>query len=246
MKYIRSILAVFCFFIFGIGAVILNFLLFPFIKNNKELCSDIIHYTWKFFVNLMMWLKLFRLDIKKLGKIKNKVIVSTHPSFIDIVILIALIPRSTCFVKKELAHNPILKNLVTSIFITNEVELEELKSESKKMLDRGFNVIIFPSGIRHRRDEFPKIRKGASLVALNAGKNIVPVRMFSDRDFLFINQPFYAVSDRCVNFEIEQMREINIADFIGESCTVCDIILVWSRYGIKRRTETTYNRKPCA
>ena len=205
------------FFIFGIGAVILNFLLFPFIKNNKELCSDIIHYTWKFFVNLMMWLKLFRLDIKKLGKIKNKVIVSTHPSFIDIVILIALIPRSTCFVKKELAHNPILKNLVTSIFITNEVELEELKSESKKMLDRGFNVIIFPSGIRHRRDEFPKIRKGASLVALNAGKNIVPVRMFSDRDFLFINQPFYAVSDRCVNFEIEQMREINIADFIGES-----------------------------
>ena len=217
MKYIRSILAVFCFFIFGVGAVILNFLLFPFIKNNKELCSDIIHYTWKFFVNLMMWLKLFRLDIKKLGKIKNKVIVSTHPSFIDIVILIALIPRSTCFVKKELAHNPILKNLVTSIFITNEVELEELKSESKKMLDRGFNVIIFPSGIRHRRDEFPKIRKGASLVALNAGKNIVPVRMFSDRDFLFINQPFYAVSDRCVNFEIEQMREINIADFIGES-----------------------------
>lgn len=217
MKYIRSILAVFCFFIFGIGAVILNFLLFPFIKNNKELCSDIIHNTWRFFVNLMMFLKLFRLDVKKLEKIENKVIVSTHPSFIDIVILIALIPRSTCFVKKELAYNPILKNLVTSIFITNEVELDELKAESKKMLDRGFNVIIFPSGIRHRRDEFPKIRKGASLVALNAGKNIVPVRMFSDRDFLFINQPFYAVSDRCVNFEIEQMREINIADFIGES-----------------------------
>lgn len=217
MKYIRSILAVFCFFIFGIGAVILNFLLFPFIKNNKELCSDIIHNTWRFFVNLMMFLKLFRLDVKKLEKIENKVIVSTHPSFIDIVILIALIPRSTCFVKKELAHNPILKNLVTSIFITNEVELDELKSESKKMLDMGFNVIIFPSGIRHRRDEFPKIRKGASLVALNAGKNVVPIRMFSDRDFLFINQPFYAVSDRCVNFEIEQMREINIADFIGES-----------------------------
>lgn len=217
MKYIRSILAVFCFFIFGIGAVILNFLLFPFIKNNKELCSDIIHNTWRFFVNLMMFLKLFRLDVKNLEKIENKVIVSTHPSFIDIVILIALIPRSTCFVKKELAHNPILKNLVTSIFITNEVELDELKFESKKMLDRGFNVIIFPSGIRHRRDEFPKIRKGASLVALNAGKNIVPVKMFSDRDFLFINQPFYAVSDRCVNFEIEQMREINIADFIGES-----------------------------
>ena len=109
MKYIRSIFAVFCFFIFGIGAVILNFLLFPFIKNNKELCSDIIHNTWRFFVNLMMFLKLFRLDVKKLKKIENKVIVSTHPSFIDIVILIALIPRSTCFVKKELADGSLIE-----------------------------------------------------------------------------------------------------------------------------------------
>lgn len=217
MKYIRSFVAIVCFGIFGIGAAILNFLLFPFIKNNKILCSDIIHALWKFFVHFLMFLRLFKLDIKRLEKIENKVIVSTHPSFIDIVILIALIPRSTCFVKKELAHNPILKNLVTSIFITNEVELEELKSESKKMLDAGFNVIIFPSGVRHRRNEFPKIKKGASLIALNADKNIVPIRFFADRDFLFIGQPFYAVSDRCVTFEIEQMNEINISDFDGKS-----------------------------
>lgn len=197
--------------------MILNFLLFPFIKNNKELCSDIIHFLWRIFVYFMIFIGLIKLDIKKLEKIENKIIVATHPSFIDIVILIALIPRSTCFVKKELAYNPILKNLVTSIFITNEVELDELKSESKKMLDCGFNVIIFPSGIRHRKNEFPKIKKGASLVALNARKNIVPIRFFSDADFLFINQPFYAASDRRVTFEIEQMKEINIKNFICES-----------------------------
>ncbi len=217
MKYIRSFLTIICFTVFGIGAMILNFLLFPFIKNNKELCSDIIHFLWKIFVYFMIFIGLIKLDIKKLEKIENKIIVATHPSFIDIVILIALIPRSTCFVKKELAYNPILKNLVTSIFITNEVELDELKSESKKMLDCGFNVIIFPSGIRHRKNEFPKIKKGASLVALNARKNIVPIRFFSDADFLFINQPFYAASDRRVTFEIEQMKEINIKDFICES-----------------------------
>ena len=165
----------------------------------------------------MMILGLFTLDIKKLSKIENKVIVATHPSFIDIVILIALIPHSTCFVKKELAYNPILKNLVNSIFITNEVDLEELKSESKKMLDLGFNVIIFPSGIRHRRNEFPKIKKGASLIALNANKNIVPIRFFSNNDFMFINQPFYEVGEKRVTFEIEQMPEINVQDFISAS-----------------------------
>ena len=217
MKKIRSTMVFISFFVFGLGAALLNFFVFPFIKNNKTLCSDIIHYAWKFFVYFMMILGLFTLDIKKLSKIENKVIVATHPSFIDIVILIALIPHSTCFVKKELAYNPILKNLVNSIFITNEVELEELKSESKKMLDLGFNVIIFPSGIRHRRNEFPKIKKGASLIALNANKNIVPIRFFSNNDFMFINQPFYEVGEKRVTFEIEQMSEINVQDFISAS-----------------------------
>jgi len=217
VRKIRSLICIFCFLFFGAGAAFLNLCIFPFIMKNKELCSDIIHFTWKFFIRLLCFLKMIKLDIKNLGEIRNKVIVCTHPSFIDIVILVGLIPHSTCFVKKELAHNPILKNIISSIFITNEVDLDELKSESKKMLERGFNVIIFPSGMRHRRNEFPKIKKGASLIALNSGKNIVPVRMFSDRDFLFIHQPFYAVSDRCVTFEVEEMPEINITDYINES-----------------------------
>ena len=217
MRKIRSLMVFISFFVFGCGAVLLNFFVFPFIKSKKTLCSDIIHYAWKFFVYFMMAIGLFKLDIKNLSKIENKIIVATHPSFIDIVILIALIPHSTCFVKKELAYNPILKNLVNSMFITNEVELEELKSESKNMLDLGFNVIIFPSGIRHRRNEFPKIKKGASLIALNANKNIVPIRFFSDGDFMFINQPFYEVDKKRVTFEIEEMPEINIQNFISDS-----------------------------
>lgn len=217
MKYLRSFVTVISFFIFGVGAIILNFFLFPFIKNNKELCSKIIQRSWKFFIWLLVVSKMIRLDIKKLEKIENKVIVATHPSFLDIVVLMSLIPKSTCFVKKELAHNPILKNLVNSIFITNEVELEELKDESKRMLDSGFNVIIFPSGIRHRKVEFPKIRKGAALVALNSGKNIVPIRMFTSEDFLFINQPFYAAGEKTVVFEIEECEEIEIEKYSEET-----------------------------
>lgn len=217
MKYLRSFVTVISFFIFGVGAILLNFLVFPFIKDNKALCSDIIHRLWKFFVWLLVVSKMIKLDIRRLEKIENKVIAATHPSFLDIVVLMSLVPMSTCFVKKELAHNPILKNLISSIFITNEVELEELKDQSKKMLDSGFNVIIFPSGIRHRKNEYPKIKKGAALVALNAGKNIVPIRMFTSEDFLFINQPFYAAGEKTVVFEIEECEEIDIEKFSGQT-----------------------------
>lgn len=226
MKKFRSFLLILSFGIFGIGAVFFNFFIFPllkyFFKGQKlyEKYSDIIQKTWKFFVYFLIYTSQIRLDIKNLEEIKsikNKIIVSTHPSFIDVVILIALIPRSTCFVKKELAQNPILNNLINSIFITNAVDLGELKRETKIMSDMGFNIIIFPSGIRHRRFEYPKIKKGASLIALNSGKNIVPIKMFTDEDFLFINQPFYEVGDKIVTYEIEKFDEININDFYNKS-----------------------------
>ena len=217
MKYFRSLIAIFCFGIFGLGSVLLNFILFPFIKNNKILCSDIIHCVWKFFLYLMMFLGLFRLDIKNLNEIHNKVIVATHPSFVDIVILIGLIPRTTCVVKKELAQNPILKNIIGSIFITNDVDIEELKNDTKKMLDLGFNFVVFPTGRRHRKDEHLKMKKGAALIALNAGKNIVPVKISNNGDFLYIHEPFYAVNSRCITFELEQMPEININNYSNDT-----------------------------
>ena len=226
MKYWRSFLTILLFGVFGIGAVIMNFLIFPvakiFLNEDKFIlfCSDFIHNIWRFFVWLLVLLRIIKLDIKnrqEIEGIRNKVIVSTHPSFIDVVILISLIPRTTCFAKRALAHNPILNNIIKSIFITDDVEIEELKTETKKMLDTGFNVIIFPTGMRHRRDEFLKIKKGASLIALNAGKNIVPVKMYTSEDFLFINQPFYAAGKKTVTFEIEAGKEIDISPLDSET-----------------------------
>src|SRR5574344_2163715 len=226
MKYIRSLILLFAFCVFAIGSFFLNIIVFPtakLIMNDEKymfFSSNIVHKSWRFLINFISILGLIKLNIeniKEISYIKNKVIVATHPSFIDIVILIGLIPYSTCFAKQELAKNPLMGNILKSFFITNDVDIEELKTESKKMLDLGFNVIIFPSGIRHHKNEYPKIRKGASLVALNASKDIIPIKLFADGDFLFINKPFYDGDEKTVNFEVEVCEKINLSDFITES-----------------------------
>ena len=219
IKIIRSFLVLLSFFIFGIGAVILNFTLFPlakfFIKDKNLLYfySDVIHSTWAWFVKLIISFGIMNLNIEDLAKIKqikNKVIVSTHPSFIDIVILIGLIPRTTCIVKSALAQNLILSNLVSSIFILEDETLDNMKNHTKKMLDNGFNVVIFPSGIRHRKNEYPKIHKGAATIAMNAKANIVALKLYTDFDFLFINQPIYEAGELKVNYELSYVGEIDV------------------------------------
>lgn len=230
MKYFRSFLVILSFIIFGICSLFLNFLIFPLaekiLKNdgikNKYInfSSKIIHKSWGIFVNFLIFIKLIKLDIKdkeKLQNIKGKVIVATHPSYIDILILMALIPKTTCFVKSKLAQNFVFKNIVNSIFITNDTDLDIIKTKTKELFDNDFNIIIFPTGQRHRKNEYPKIKKGASLVALTAQKDIVPVQIFSSEDFLFINQPFYQGGKKTVIFDINVKDEIKVEGCLFET-----------------------------
>ncbi len=226
IRFIRSLLVLLSFVIFGIGAIFLNFIIFPmanfFLKDNQLLYfySDIIHNTWKWFVRILIFFKIIKLnitDLDNIKQIKQKIIVATHPSFIDILILIALIPRTTCIVKYSLSKNPILFNLVNSIFIMEDESLEKLKEHTKKMIDNGFNVVIFPMGIRHRRNEFPKIKKGAATIAMNANSNIVVLKYYTDFDFLFISQPVYEAGEKAVTYDLSYIGEIDVKSMLQNS-----------------------------
>ena len=172
---IRSSLTVFLFGFFGVATLFVRYVLMAFNKDEMK-NYDILQKSFAFFIWLLKTLKIIKLeisDLEKIRNIKNSVIVSTHPSFIDIVILISIIPYSTCFVAERLANNPILKGMVKLLFILEGQPLDKWLEEADKMLDKGLNVIIFPMGIRHRQNETPKIRRGASLIAQKSGKNIV-------------------------------------------------------------------------
>ena len=110
----RSFILISLFVFFGLGAVVLRYCVFPFqkdkMKNYKTLQK-----SWAFVVWLLKTPGLIDLrveDIERLKNIKNSIVVATHPSFIDIIILMSIIPYSTCFVAERLAQNPFLKGMV--------------------------------------------------------------------------------------------------------------------------------------
>ena len=94
-----------------------------------------------------------------MANLSGKIIVASHPTFIDIVILIGLIPNSTCLAKKDTLKNPLFRNIVKSIYIINDIDLDDFKTETDKFLKEGFNIIIFPTGTRTKPDEdiIPKV-----------------------------------------------------------------------------------------
>lgn len=224
MKAFRSFLMIISFSIFGIGCLIVGFLVLPIVnffikKKSKRLntYSNIIHLSWKFFVNFLQLIGVLKFNIENIDSfknVKNSIIVATHPSYIDVLILLALIPKTTCFVAPRLTKNAFFKKIVESMFLISGKPLEELLTDTDYMLKEGFNVLIFPSGIRHRKNEHPKIKKGAALIAMSSKKDIIPVVMYTDFDFLQIGQPFYDAGEKTVTYSIKCNDKIKVEHFL--------------------------------
>ena len=215
----RGLLVLFCIALLGIGAVVLRYtaMIFPavFIKDeNKKIktCSDILRKAWVFYLGI---LKLFRIaeihieDFDKIKNIKNSIIISTHPSLLDIVILIANIPYTTCFAAEKIGRNPFFRPMADLLFVLESRNIDEWLEKSMMFLNRGFNIVIFPMGSRHQLYEHPKIRKGAMLLAQKSGKNIVMLKIENDFDFLAKSRPAYRISRKIVSYKVSYLDEIN-------------------------------------
>ena len=215
-KYLRGFGVVFLFAFFGVGALFIRYCIFPFQKTKAENYQTL-QKSWQFFIWLISKTGVVNVtveDLEKIKNIKNSIIVSTHPSFIDIVILMSIIPYSTCFVAPKLAKNPFFRGMVELLFILDTNSIDEWLNNSLEKLNEGLNLIIFPMGIRHDRNEFPKIRRGTSLIALKSKKNIIALDIQSDTKFLQAHQPIYEAGEKTVEYTIKYLTEINTEEFL--------------------------------
>ena len=225
--------------LFGLGSLILGFVVFPVSeifskssKTHKTRCVKIVNISWKFLVKMLEFSGI--IDVyadREISKIKNKIIVASHPSYIDILLLIAYIPNSLCLAKPSLLKNFIMKNIVKSLYITNDGTVEDFLNKSKSALEDGFNVIIFPTGKRVDDGEDVHIHKGAAQLAIKSGISIVPLKITTSEPFMMKNHSFFQLGKKIVHFDIKIQDEIVVESLktpeiteIGLRNKICSII----------------------
>lgn len=152
-------------------------------KKKREKFSHIIHKLWHIYTQFFVVLNLIKIEKHGVKQVKGKIIVATHPTFIDILILIGIYDNSLCIAKKELLNNIFLKNIIKNVYIPNNIELDEFKNICTKTLNDGYNIIIFPTGTRTVEGEEIKIHKGSAAVQIASGADILPVKIVCDYPF---------------------------------------------------------------
>jgi 1-acyl-sn-glycerol-3-phosphate acyltransferase len=122
------------------------------------------------------------------------VLIANHPSLLDAVILLALVPNTVCVMKSSLLDNPLLgASARLAGFIRNSDPFDMI-SHGKEVLGEGANLLLFPEGTRSVDDR--KVSRFNSSVAIISWKLDLPIRTFViayDQSFLGKSHRFSAI-----------------------------------------------------
>ena len=182
----RVLMKWFSFFIFGFSSVILAIAVLPFMRlvfhpksRFQKYGRRFISCALRFFVFIMHVLGIVNLEFDNRENYRNlssKIVVANHPSLLDVVMLLSLIPNADCIVNAHLNHN-ILKGIVSQLYILNSFKFEDILNTCAESLSRGNCLIIFPEGTRTPRNGRVILKKGAARIAMACGCNIVPLHI---------------------------------------------------------------------
>jgi 1-acyl-sn-glycerol-3-phosphate acyltransferase len=221
----------FAFIFFGLGSLLLIFGYLPFLrltiqqfKQRAVRVRQSVQFCWQLLIKYCCWSGLMSLEVKNQELInsvsasgKGFVVVANHPSLFDVVILISLLPQSNCIVKDALKKNFFMRDVVSSCFIFNSSNLDELMENCSESLNRGDNLLIFPEGTRTNPNQKSKLSRGASQIALHCNANILPIRIQCEPAVLMKGQRWYNLPHQKVTYTLEVMQPISTSEYIQES-----------------------------
>jgi 1-acyl-sn-glycerol-3-phosphate acyltransferase len=174
----------FSFFIFGLGTLLLVTVIFPGLRLRvhpqerfRAQARRFVSLSFRFFTKFMERLGIVKLEVEDrefFRRLTSKIIVANHPSLLDVVMLISLIPNADCIVRGALAHT-IVRGVIRQLYIPNSLDFEDLMAACINSLNQGNNIIFFPEGTRTPRTGEIILKKGASRLALRSGRSVIPV-----------------------------------------------------------------------
>ena len=202
------------FFLFGIGGLLLTIFVFPLINlcyistfKRQKRARRVIQKSFKCFVAYMQLFGIFNFDLEQaerdLISQSGKIVIANHPTLIDVVVLISILPQADCVVKRNLWNNFFLKGAVTAAgYIKNSGDIQGLIKDCKKSLDHGYCLIIFPEGTRTSPGKMPELKRGASNIAIRCAGDFVPVVINCEPTTLSKGDPWYRIPEHTAQFSL--------------------------------------------
>lgn len=220
----RVFFAALFFSVFGLGALFLSQIVFRllsiFIKDENKLTDlsrRITASSFKLYLFSGQICRIFKISIEgtdKIAKDKGMIFIANHPSLLDIVIFISVVPHATCLMKEAIIHNPFMKGIARcNRYIANSEGTDEIMQKCRNALLNGDNLIIFPEGTRTTDENKLKFTHGFSSIALTGNFNIRPAVIHFHGDCLRKTTPWYTIFTGILEYRITFLESFDTEKF---------------------------------
>jgi 1-acyl-sn-glycerol-3-phosphate acyltransferase len=209
---------------FGVGGVVLRFVVFPILgavvwdrQRRIRLARLTVHYSFKAFIELMRVLGLLRYEVRGGERLARPglIVVANHPTLIDVVFLISLVRDADCVVKAGLLRNPFVRGVVRATGYVCNDSGPGVIDDCVASVRSGSSLIIFPEGTRTPLSGAMTLQRGAANVAVRAGRPLTPVRVRCEPRSLAKGEPWWRVPPRPLSFQFLVEDDIDVDVFVS-------------------------------
>ena len=188
----RASVVAFCFALVGLGGLVYVVTIFPLLRlgpgghaGHTRRVRAVIRWSflrvvWILRAGGVMRVEQKNADLLAASRGKPVLVLANHPCYLDILVLIALIPDALCVVKSYVWWNPFYGGVVRAAGYLSNDDPEKLIDACAAALRAGSPLIIFPEGTRTAPGAPLHFMRGAARIALASGAAIQPILLRCD------------------------------------------------------------------
>jgi len=188
----RVAVVAFCFAAVGLGGLVYVVTVFPALRfgpggraGHTRRVRAVIRWSFGVVIRILerggvMRVEQRNADLLAASRGKPVLVLANHPCYLDILVLLALVPDALCVVKSGVWWNPFYGGVVRAAGYLINDDPEQLVEACAAALRAGSPLIIFPEGTRTEPGAPLRFMRGAARIALASGAAIQPILLRCD------------------------------------------------------------------
>ncbi len=220
---------------FGLGGWLLAWLMLPLLRlwpgtdfQKQRRCQKLVRFAWIGFHDYMRLAGLVNFNHRnmRLPLTQPSVIISNHPTLIDITALVAAIGPVCFFAKGPLFRNMVFGPLLRACGHIRGAGADQKTQgaaldEALGRLAAGHSVLLFPEGTRSPVDSLRRFRLGAFELARRAQVPLVVIHVDVRPLGLYKGVPWYAIPTTAMRLQLRHVSTFNNWPAVTDAQALC-------------------------